>query len=41
MDSVKIEFGLNHCKCIGHTSNQSGFFSSDIVPTRTDDKSED
>ena len=41
MDLLKIEFGLNHCKCIGHTSNKSGFLSPDIVPMRIDDKSKD
>ena len=40
MDSLKIVFGLNHCKCIGRTSNKSGFLSPDIVPT-IDDESKD
>ena len=29
MDSLKFEFGLNHCKCTGDTSNKSGFLSQD------------
>ena len=41
MDSLKIVFGLNHCKCIGCTSNKSGFLSPDIVPIMIDDKSKD
>ena len=39
MDSLKIVFGLNNCKCTDCTSNKSGFLSPDIVPTRIDDKS--
>ena len=31
MNSLKIEFGLNHYKCTGHTSNKRGFLSPDIV----------
>ena len=41
MNSLKIEFDLNHCESIGHTSNKNGFLSPDIVPTRIDDKSKD
>ena len=41
LDSLKIVFGLNHCKYIGCTSNNSGFLSPDIVPTRIDDKLKD
>ena len=41
MDSLKIVLGLNHYKCTGRTSNNSGFLSSDIVPTRICDKSKD
>ena len=41
MDSLKIEFGLSHCKCTGRTSNKSGFLSLDIVPIRIDDESKD
>ena len=37
MDSLKIVFGLNHCKCTGRTSNKSGFLSPDIIPMRIDD----
>ena len=39
MDSLKIVFGLNHCKCTGRTSNKSGFVSPYVVPMRNDDKS--
>ena len=35
--SIKIDFGLNHFKCIGHTSNKIDL-SPDIIPTRIDDK---
>ena len=42
LDSLKFEFGPNHCKCTDRTSNKSGFsLSLDIVPTRNDDKSKD
>ena len=29
-------FGLNHCKCKGHTSNKVDKISSDIIPTMID-----
>ena len=38
--TIKIDFGLNHCKCTGHTSNKMNL-SLDIIPTRIDDKSKD
>ena len=31
---LKFGFGLNHCKCIGHTSNKVDKISLDIIPTR-------
>ena len=35
LDSLKFEFGHNHYKCTGRTSNKSGFsLSPDIVPIR-------
>ena len=38
--SIKIDFGLNHYKCIGHTSNKMDL-SPDIIPKKIDDKSKD
>ena len=41
LDSLKIVFSLNHCKCTGRTSNKSEFLSPDIVLMRIDDESKD
>ena len=33
---LKFGFGLNNCKCIGHTSNKVDKISPDIIPRRID-----
>ena len=33
---LKFGFGLNNCKCTGHTSNKVDKISLDIIPTRID-----
>ena len=34
----KIQYGLNHCRCIGHTSNKVDSRSPDIIPTGIEEK---